>query len=82
MLQKDEGNNSFLIATPEKALLDFFYFRTKSLHLLELDWFEKSCRLQNLENLDMDKLHQLADLFQQKKLTRLVNLFTEWKATL
>ena len=66
--QEDKAGNKFLIATKEKALLDFLYFATKHIRLVNKDIFEDSFRLQNLETVSCDQLLILAESFKQKKL--------------
>lgn len=70
----DEFGNPFLIATPEKALLDYIYFHPTGTKKVEKNWFKESLRLQNIKILDMKKLHQFAKLFQQKKLMNYLTL--------
>src|SRR3989344_8919342 len=75
--QKDEFGNSFLIATPEKALLDFFYYKTHGMRNITQDLFEESFRLQNLDQLNFKNLKAMALLFNQKKIIQCVNLLTK-----
>lgn len=75
----DEGQNPFLIATPEKALLDFFYFRMRGVSHFDESLFEQSFRLQNVESLEQEKLLSLAAHFQQNKLNTLLDLFFKWR---
>ncbi|MGE3919870.1 MAG: hypothetical protein AB7F64_02795 [Gammaproteobacteria bacterium] len=71
---KDEFGNNFFIATPERAIIDFFYFKTKGLRKINKDIFEESFRLQNLDLLNKRKLLAITKEFKQKKLITLVNL--------
>lgn len=77
---QDEGQNPFLIATPEKALLDFFYFRMRGVSHFDEHLFELSFRLQNVDTLNENKLLHFATLFQQSKLETLLHLFLEWRS--
>jgi len=57
-------DKSFLIAEPEKALVDYLYFVSLGKKL-------ENDRLY-VENLDQDKLHRYADLFKRKSLNNLL----------
>ena len=66
--REGRGQNNFLIAEPEKALLDFFY-------LQEGQWLAeriKQMRFQSQETLDMDKLDEFRARFNSPKVTRAV----------
>ena len=67
---KDEGNLSFFIAEPEKALVDFCYLNLKTFQENYESLFEQSYRLQNTESLNMRKILYYAKLFKNIKLTR------------
>ena len=54
------------IAYPEKALLDLIYFRKGG----DSSEYIQSLRLQNLEQLDLDRLQYFAKRFQKPKLNR------------
>lgn len=73
--RKDEFGNNFYIAIPEKAIIDFFYLKVMKIENIDSDVFEESYRLQNLEQLDLVKLKEIASKFQKKKLNYLVELF-------
>lgn len=73
--EKDEYSNIFNIAVPEKAIIDFFYFRTKGMRKIKDDIFEVSFRLQNLEILDKNKIKNIADLFHNNRLNKIVEMF-------
>lgn len=68
----DEFNNAFLIATKERALIDYFYLKMHDVHTLKEDVFEKSLRLQNIELLDRQKLQEIAERFNSKNFTYLI----------
>ncbi len=64
-----DNGQEFFIAQPEKAILDFFYFRKELTG--KKDEFE-SLRFQNLDTLDTAKLEEFS-----KKFTRKVNKIAE-----
>ena len=61
-----------LVATPEKALLDLVYLQPGG----DTPAYLRELRLQNLENLDLDELCSLAEIFGTPKLHRAVNVIT------
>ena len=63
----DETNVPIMLATPEKALLDFFYFRTPSFRSFDEQLFEDAFRLQNLTRIDIEKLQCYADCYRDRK---------------
>jgi len=63
------GQEAFL-ASPEKAFLDLVYLQPKADHPAYL----RELRLQNLEILDLRKIHQVADEADKPKLRRAVEL--------
>jgi len=72
VVQRDENNFPYLIATREKAILDFLYLNLKSLDTDKKDFFKHSMRLQNLEGLHLRKLTQMAVTFKNKKLKKII----------
>jgi hypothetical protein len=54
------------VATPEKALLDLVHFRPQG----DSREYIESLRLQNLEILDIERLHRLAERAGKPKLKR------------
>ncbi len=54
------------VAKPEKALLDLIHFRPQGDSIAYID----SLRLQNLEILDLERLHRFAELAGKPKLKR------------
>ncbi|MBC8503762.1 MAG: hypothetical protein ISR58_12320 [Anaerolineales bacterium] len=60
------GNQYAYIAYPEKALLDLIYLRKGG----DSPEFIYSLRLQNLEQLDLNRLEQFADRFNKPKIRR------------
>lgn len=65
---KDEAGLLFLMAEPEKALVDFFYLNLGRIRREDEKVFEESYRLQNLEILRTKKLMEFALLFDSRKL--------------
>lgn len=60
------NNQHVYIAYPEKALLDFIYLRKKG----DSPAFIQSLRLQNLEQLDLERLTEFAHRFRKPKVQR------------
>jgi hypothetical protein len=75
---KDVDGYKFLIATKEKALLDFLYFATKHMKTIKKDIFDLSFRFQNLENVSCAKLIEAAAVFGQKKMMHSAELLAEY----
>lgn len=71
----DERDLKFFIATKERALIDFFYFKARELKSFDHNVFQENFRLQNYEDIDKKKLLQITGMFSQKKLLNLVELF-------
>lgn len=71
----DENNISVLIATPEKAVVDFLYFNLSSFNSLDSDIFKESYRFQNCEELSKNKIKTYAKLFKSKRLNHICDLF-------
>lgn len=78
---KDEFGCEILIASPEKALLDFFYFKTPANIKVTGPYFEESLRLQNMEMIDEKKFVQFAKKFNSRKMDKIVGAFLKWKET-
>jgi len=64
------GQQYAYIAYPEKALLDLIYFRKGG----DSPDFIRSLRLQNLEQLDLDRLQRFCNRFNKPKLQRATNV--------
>lgn len=75
---KDVDGYKFLIATKEKALLDFLYFATKHMKTIKKDIFDLSFRFQNLESVSCAKLIEAAAVFGQKKMMHSAELLAEY----
>jgi hypothetical protein len=76
--KKDENDLSFMIATPEKAIIDFIYLNLSRFEPGRPDIFETSFRFQNLDQLDLGYMNALASLFQSKKLLRVVEMLVQF----
>ncbi|MFA6409894.1 MAG: hypothetical protein WCW01_06970 [Gammaproteobacteria bacterium] len=70
----DEFSNTFLMATKERAMIDFLYLKVSALKDIDTDIFQSSYRMQNLDSLDHEKLKIIAAKFKNKKLDYLVDL--------
>ena len=68
------SGQTFFMATPEKALLDFFYLKHPR---VSLDYL-KEMRLQNVENIKLNKLMQGARRFRKKNLVRAAQLVGQY----
>lgn len=72
---KDSSGLTFLIAEPEKALLDFFYLNLGRFYGSTPRVFKGSFRFQNMEGLKKTRLLALAKFFSSKKLSRITKEF-------
>ena len=75
--KKDEYGNNFFIATPERAIVDFLYLKTRGMDNIDADVFDASFRFQNLETLNKSKLTTMAKQFGQIKLIKLINMLKQ-----
>jgi len=66
---QDLGGQSALIATPEKALLDLIYLQPGG----ETEVYLQELRLQNLDQLDQNRLLAYAERFKMPKINRAVS---------
>ncbi|RJQ45149.1 MAG: hypothetical protein C4545_00010 [Anaerolineaceae bacterium] len=64
----DLGGQSALVATPEKALLDLIYLQPGG----ESPNYLQELRLQNVEQLDLDRLKKQSEVFDSPKMRRAV----------
>lgn len=64
----DLGGQSALVAIPEKALLDLIYLQPGG----ESPNYLQELRLQNVEQLDLDRLKKQSDVFDSPKMRRAV----------
>ena len=75
---KDECGLTFFIAEPEKAVVDFLYLNLKKIPAGSKDIFKESFRFQNLDSLKTRRIIQLAELFNNYKLMKVVMNFCEF----
>ncbi len=78
LLLKDENDYSFLIASPEKAIVDFIYLNLSRLKKDDKDIFEYSFRFQNVKRLSQSKLREYARIFGNKKLISVIENFCKF----
>ena len=76
--KKEENDLSFMIATPEKAVIDFLYLNLARFDPGRPEIFESSFRFQNLDQLDLGYMETLASLFKSKKLMRVVTMLVQF----
>ena len=72
---KDEFDNAFFIASPERAMIDFFYYRMKNIDVINVDIFDLSYRFQNVEVMDLKKIISIAEKFNNNRVKSITNLF-------
>lgn len=72
--QQDEFGYSFLIATAERAIVEFLYLRLRDIKKFDEDLFETSFRFQNLETINCKKLQEIAKRFNKTKLSQAITL--------
>ncbi len=73
----DDGKGMYLLAEPEKALLDYLYLNLAKLHD-EADIEElRLNRFSMGEAVDKEKLMQYAEVFNSKKLDRILKITVE-----
>jgi len=77
-LSKDEHGMPLLFAEPEKAVVDFFYLNLNKFKFNFEKQFKDSYRFQNVESLKQKRLAELAKYFESKKLTRLIESFSNF----
>lgn len=75
---KDEFGFTCLMATPEKALIDYLYFNVSSTTKVDEGFFENSMRLQNEEQLDAQSIAEISERFNSKKIMNFVKPLLEW----
>ena len=74
----DENKMPVFIATPEKAVVDFLYFKSLKFSEIERDVFDTSFRFQNIERLKKGMLKEYASLFGTKKVLRFIALLLQY----
>lgn len=73
----DEAGLPYFIAEPEKALLDFLYLNLDKFSKDSKDLFEISYRFQNLDILKKRKIIELAKMFDNHKLMKVIGVFCD-----
>ena len=82
----DEFSLNVIMAEPEKAIVDFLYLNLRSFKELIkeneiINIFEYSYRFQNTEILNNNKIIEYSRLFNNNKLSKIVNIFCEYTNT-
>ncbi|MFQ6084496.1 MAG: hypothetical protein ACE5WD_14230 [Candidatus Aminicenantia bacterium] len=75
---KDENDCNVLIATPEKAIVDFIYLNLSRFREDDLNMFEESYRFQNIEKLRKNAIGEFASYFNNRKLIKIVKNFCQF----
>lgn len=75
---KDENGLDYFIAEPEKALIDYIYLNLKQFKDNNLDIFEQSYRLQNIEQLSCAKIRGFARMFKNRRLSKVILLLCKF----
>ncbi len=70
--------NSFFMAEPEKAVVDFLYLNLAQFTHDARETLEQSFRFQNIEELKSKRLMELGRLFGNKKLMRVLKQLGRW----
>ncbi len=78
ILKKDIYDNEYYIASPEKALLDFLYLRVRYIKNIRANIFDESYRLQNLDDVDCDKLLASSKKFKLETMTNLTGMLVDY----
>ena len=73
-----KGWNSFFMAEPEKAVVDFLYLNLSQFKENTREILAQSYRFQNIEELNAKRLMELGKLFENKKLMRVLKEFVRW----
>ncbi|MBI4706351.1 MAG: hypothetical protein HY761_00270 [Candidatus Omnitrophica bacterium] len=72
---KEKGSGGFLIADPEKALVDFLYLNRNKFKRNAIGLFRDSYRFQNLEILSPRKIKFFAGIFNNDELVKVAGEF-------
>lgn len=72
---QEKDNINILIATPEKAVVDFVYLNLERFNLQDISVFTESYRFQNYERLSKKKIRRYAINLQSRKLILVLELF-------
>lgn len=73
--KKDEYGFPYLLAEPEKALLDYLYLNLGKIDPSDRNFLSDSLRLQNRSVIDKKKLFAYAEQFRTRKLDRVLGRF-------
>ncbi len=71
-LTKDENEMPLLLAEPEKAIVDFLYLNLSRFSKKFKEQFNFSYRFQNTELLKENRLLEMAELFKNRKLIKVI----------
>jgi predicted transcriptional regulator of viral defense system len=77
-LEKDIFGNDFMIASREKALLDLIYLKMGAHRKITRELLEEGYRLQWLDTVDINKLVELAELYESKKITESAKVLADY----
>ena len=75
---RDPSGGTYLLAEPEKAAVDFVYLNLRLFKPGDRDIFGQSYRFQNTGMLKLKKIKDMALLFENRKLTRVIAEFCEF----
>ena len=73
-----EGQNTFFMAEVEKAVVDFLYLNLSQFDDNVKEILEQSYRFQNMETLHSKRLLELALVFNNEKLNRVIKKLVAW----
>jgi len=71
-MANDSSGLTFFIAEPEKAVVDLLYLNINNIPEGKKDYFEVYFRFQNVEELKTRRIIEMANLFKNRKLTRIL----------
>ncbi|MCX5715530.1 MAG: hypothetical protein NTV07_01450, partial [Candidatus Omnitrophica bacterium] len=75
---KDERGLTYLMAEPEKAIVDFLYLNLSTIKTLGKGVFKDSYRFQNIGSLHQNKLKEFSKLFKSNRLTENIKILCEF----
>lgn len=73
-----DDKNSYFMAEPEKAVVDFLYLNLSQFTKNAREILEHSLRFQNIEELKRKRLMEFGKFFGSKKLMRVLKLLGQW----
>jgi len=76
---RDAQGLSYFIASPEKALVDFFYLNLSRFKKADSRIFKESFRFQNTESLHPRKINEWTGLFANNNLKKIVKDFLQFQ---